>query len=100
MPGRRHSGPTAPPSSQTVAARAVALDRATNRLADKDTPYNDIVFQTFAPAVSGNGPFAPTEYSDRVGIARPWEVLPLTVLPTYIPPSATPTLTPDPDAPP
>ena len=93
-----------PAALAKVAARSVAIDRVTNRLADKDTPYNDVIFRTFKPAANGSGPFPPGDYSERVGAARPWEILPAPAQPTLaVPtPSITPTYgpspTPDPNA--
>ncbi|MBM2810430.1 MAG: penicillin-binding protein, family [Chloroflexi bacterium] len=81
----------APSTLAKIARRSVALDRVTNRLADHDTPYGDIAFRTFRSPQSGEGPFAPTEYSDRSGVSRPWEVLPPTLIATVLP-----TLTPTP----
>jgi 1A family penicillin-binding protein len=88
-----------------VAARAMAVDRATGRIADHETPYDDIIFRTYRSAITGQGPFPPTEYSDRVGVNRPWEVLPATVVSTVLPgptatytPGPSPTSTPIPTA--
>jgi len=89
-----------PAAMAKIAARSIAVDRVTNKLADRDTPYNDVVFRTYRAPGSGEGPFAPTDYSDRTGIVRPWDVLPATVLPTMLPtptpdPFGSPTPTPD-----
>jgi 1A family penicillin-binding protein len=101
--GPRPAGPCGPsagewvleertPANQAkVAARSVALDRTTNKLADHDTPYNDVIFRTFRAPASGEGPFAPSDYSERVGVTRPWEVMPPTILPTLVPATPTPT---------
>lgn len=62
--------------------RAIAIDRVTGKLAGPNTPYRDVVFQRFGQSVSGEGPFPPTEYSDRSGATRPWEVLPAPAVPT------------------
>lgn len=77
------------------ATRAMAIDQVSGRLADLHTPFSDIVFRTFRSMVTGQGPFPPTEYSERTGVARPWEVLPATIVPT-IPPGPTATFTPGP----
>lgn len=76
--------------------RAVAIDRRTGKLADRDTPYADVVFRTFSPIGITEGGAPPTEYSDRAGVARPWEVLTPTLVPTVLPPTPTPTGTPGP----
>lgn len=75
----------APGAQRRLAARAIAVDRVSGKLADRDTPYSDVVFQKFQPPLSGDGPFAPTEYSQRTGVSRPWEVLPPAVLSTVLP---------------
>ena len=81
-------------------SQAVAIDRITGKLAGPGTPYQDVVFQRFNQAsTSGEGPYAPTEYSSRAGDTRPWEKVPPTLLPTVLPttaagdtrPSGTPT---------
>jgi hypothetical protein len=81
------------------AARALAIDQVSGRLADQETPFGDIVFRTFRSGVSGQGPFPPTEHSDRVGVTRPWDVLPATIVTTVQPgPTATSTPGPSPTA--
>jgi membrane peptidoglycan carboxypeptidase len=84
----------APSTWARIARRVVAVDRANNRLADRDTPYDDVQFRTYRSRISGEGPFAPTDYSERSGVNRPWEVLPPTVYPTLAPPTATATFRP------
>jgi len=82
----------APSTLSRLSARALALDRATGKLADRDTPYTDVVFRTYRVVPSGDGPHPPIEYSDRAGVNRPWEVLPATLIPTIVPtPAGTPT---------
>ena len=86
-----------PAALAKVAARAQAIDQATGRLADRDTPFGDIVFRTFRSAVTGQPPFPPGDYSDRAGVNRPWEVLPATIVTTIQPgPTMTPTPGPSP----
>jgi len=80
----------APSTLARIAARALAIDRATGQLADRDTPYTDIDFRRFRAFPSGDGPFPPAQYSERVGISRPWEALPPTLLPTIVPPTPAP----------
>jgi 1A family penicillin-binding protein len=84
-----------PSVTAKLAARSLAIDQISGRLADQETPFGDIVFRTFRSAVTGQGPFPPTEYSDRVGVSRPWEVLPATIV-TTVQPGPTATFTPGP----
>jgi 1A family penicillin-binding protein len=84
-----------PSAMAKQAARSLAIDQVSGRLADQETPFGDIVFRTFRSVVSGQGPFPPTEYSDRVGVSRPWEVLPATIV-TTVQPGPTATFTPGP----
>jgi membrane peptidoglycan carboxypeptidase len=83
----------APSTLAKLSARAVAVDRVTGRLADQDTPYTDVDFRRYRLVPSGDGPFPPTEYSERGGVGRPWEVLPPTLLPTVLPPTSGPSPT-------
>ncbi len=85
-----------PAAMARLAARSVAIDRTTGKLADHETPFGDVIFRTFRPAATGEGPFAPTDYSDRSGLTRPWEVLTPQVLPTILPGTPTSTITPGP----
>ncbi len=81
-----------PAALQKLAARAQAIDQVTGRLADHDTPFGDIAIRVFRSAANGQPPFPPGDYSDRVGVNRPWEVLPATIVPTIQPgPTMTPT---------
>jgi 1A family penicillin-binding protein len=68
-------------------ARVVAIDRITGKLAGPETPYRDVVFQRFNQTVSGEGPYPPTEVSTRTGVARSWQAVPPTLLPTRLPES-------------
>ncbi len=77
--------------SPRAQSQAIAIDRLTGKLAGPETPFQDVVFQRFdQTGTSGEGPFAPTEYSNRTGDLRPWEKLPPTLLPTVLPPTAAP----------
>ena len=75
----------APSTLARLSARSIAIDAATGRIADRDTPYADVQFRTYRLLPYGEGPFPPSEYSDRSGVNRPWEVLPPTLLPTIVP---------------
>ncbi|MBI4213506.1 MAG: PBP1A family penicillin-binding protein [Chloroflexi bacterium] len=82
------------PRSQS---QAIAIDRVTGKLAGQDTPYQDVIFQRFdQSASSGEGPFAPTEYSTRTGATRAWERAPATLLPTVLSGAGAPRSTPTP----
>jgi membrane peptidoglycan carboxypeptidase len=89
---------------QQLASRAYAVDRVSGKLADFDTPYTDVVLRTFRNQFSPSGPQVPTEYSEREGPNRPWEVLTPIAMETVVPPTRTPTHTagpsptPDPNA--
>ncbi len=80
----------APSTLARIAARAIAIDRPTGKLADRDTPYADVDFRRFRSLPSGDGPFPPSEYSERSGANRPWEVAPPTLLPTVVAPTLAP----------
>jgi 1A family penicillin-binding protein len=74
-----------------LGSRAVAVDRVTGKLADHDTPYLDIVLRRFAASGAAAVAPKPTAYSDRTGVARPWEALTPIVVATVLPPTATTT---------
>lgn len=96
----------APSTLAKLAPRAVAVDRVTGRLADRDTPYADVVFRTFRFTGGAAGSLPPATYAERAdGPAKPWEVLPATLVATILPtttptpgPSPTPTFGPSPTA--
>jgi 1A family penicillin-binding protein len=85
----------APSAQAKFAARVYALDRVTGQLADRDTPYDDIILKTFRPSLNGDTGLPPADYSARAGAAHPWEILPATLIPTVLP-TSTPTPGPSP----
>jgi membrane peptidoglycan carboxypeptidase len=69
----------------TIRRPAVAIDRVNGKLAGPNTPYQDIVFQGMNQRVSGEGPFPPTEYSERTGGGWPWDGVIVLSVPTALP---------------
>ena len=84
-----------PPQRANAPRPRVAIDTRSNKLATPYCPLSEIAFRTFGGSVSGEGPYAPTEYCDLHGPqtgrpALPWETAPTataTATPTPVSPT-------------